>query len=305
MPASSDTSEDLFDAEFLERLKALFLRLKKRKQLRKKGIQSTPATGFTREFKDFRHYTRNEDYRSIDWRLYARLDRLFVRLYEEIQEFHVHIAVDTSGSMVEPFPEKRITALKIAVALAYMGLVGHHRVSLYGMGAGVDEPPPPLKGQGSLQRVLDFASGLSFGGLTDLDRCFREFSPTRRRYGIIFVISDLYGRDIDEASEAIRHAASWPGEVHFIQVHHPLEEKPELEGEIQLVDVETGEQRRLWITPGDRNRYEARFRQFVEEITSACRRHHIDHLPWRTDVPFDDMFLDLLSRGSALASGAS
>ncbi len=301
----SPTDEDLFDAEFLERLRALFLRLRKRKQLRRKGIQSTPATGFTREFKDFRHYTRKDDYRAIDWRLYARLDRLFVRLYEEIQEFHVHVVVDTSGSMIEPFPEKRATSLKIAVALAYMGLVGHHRVSLYSIGDEVGEPPPPLKGQGSLQRVLDFATQLKFGGLTNLERCFEDLNPSRRRYGIIFLISDLYGRDVDEAREAIRHASKWPGEVHFIQVYHPWEEKPDLDGEIQLVDVETREERRLWFTPRDRKRYEERYQLFLDDIEQACRERQIDYQRWRTDYPFDDLFLELLSRGSALATGAS
>lgn len=307
MPEASPNSseEELFDPEFLDRLRALFLRLRKRKQLKKKGLQSTPATGFTREFKDFRHYTPRDDYRAIDWRLYARLDRLFIRLYEEIQEFHVHIVVDTSGSMVEPFPEKRTTSLKIAVALAYMGLVGHHRVSLYSIGEKVGEPPPPMKGQGSLQRVLDFANGLEFGGLTRLDKCFQDFSPSRRRYGIIFVISDLYGSDVNEAREAIRHASTWPGEVHFIQVYHPWEEKPDLDGEIELVDVETKEQRRLWLTPRDRKRYEERYQQFLDDIGKSCQERQIDYQKWRTDLPFDDLFLDLLSKGSALATGAS
>ncbi len=302
---TSSAHDEIFDAEFLDRLRALFLRLRKRKQLRRKGLQSTPATGYTREFKDFRHYTMSDDYRSIDWRLYARLDRLFVRLYEEIQEFHVHVVVDTSGSMVEPFAEKRTVALKLAVALAYMGLVGHHRVSLYNIGEKVGDPPAPLKGQGSLQRVLDFATDLKFGGITNLESCFREFQPSRRRYGIIFVISDLYGRDIDEAKNAIHHSSAWPGEVHFIQVYHPWEEKPDVEGEIELRDVETGEERRLWFTPRDLERYEKRYEQFLGEIEAACQQRQIDYQRWRTDNPFDELFLDLLSRGSALATGGT
>lgn len=302
--ADADTTssqDDLFDADFLDRLRALFLKLRKRKQLRRKGLQSTPATGFTREFKDFRHYTPKDDYRSIDWRLYARLDRLFVRLYEEIQEFHVHIVVDTSGSMIEPFPEKRLTSLKLAVALGYMGLVGHHRVSMYSLGERIADPLPPMKGQGSFQRVLDFARELKFGGLTDLNRSFQEFQPGRRRYGIIFVISDLYGRDIGEAREAIRHVSAWPGEVHFIQIFHPWEEKPDVEGEIELLDVETQEHRRLWFTPRDRERYELNFQTFLTDLEASCQSRQIDYQRWRTDFPFDELFLDLLSRGSALA----
>ena len=298
-------SEDsgIFDAEFLDRLRALFLRLRKRRQLRRKGIQNTPATGFTREFKDFRHYTRSEDYRSIDWRLYARLDRLFIRLYEEIKEFHIHVVVDRSASMAVPFPEKRITALKLAVALSYLGLIGQHRVSVYEMGEKIGDQIPPLKGQGNIQRVIEFVRSLQFEGFTNLEKSFAEFQPSRQRYGIIFVISDLYGQAVEQAHEAIRHASGWPGEVHFIQVFHPQEEKPDLEGEIRLVDVETNEQRRLWFTPKDRERYEKSYREFIHGIEQACHARQIDFQPWRTDSPFEDVFLELLSRGSALASG--
>ena len=299
----SKAAEDFFDVEFLDRLRALFLKLRKRRQLKKKGMQSTPATGYTREFKDFRHYTKNDDYRAIDWRLYARLDRLFVRLYEEIQEYHIHVLVDTSASMAQPFAEKKTAALKLAVALSYLGLVGQHRVSLYQMADKVGDPLPPMKGQGNVKRVIDFAKRLEFGGTTDLNACFRDFQPSRERYGIVFVISDLYGQDVDEAQKAIRHATSWPGEVHFIQVFHPWEEKPEIDGEIELIDVETDEHRRLWFTPKDLKKYEARYQQFLSEIDHACKTRQIDYQRWRTDLPFEELFLDLLSRGSALASG--
>ncbi|NNE91517.1 MAG: DUF58 domain-containing protein [Verrucomicrobiales bacterium] len=302
-PAGSG-EDDFFDAEFLDRLRALFLRLRKRRQLRKKGLQSTPATGYTREFKDFRHYTHDDDYRAIDWRLYARLDRLFIRLYEEIQEYHIHVLVDTSASMARPFPEKRTAALKLAVALSYLGLVGQHRVSLYQMSDKVGDPLPPLKGQGNVKRVIDYAKRLKFDGVTNLDRCFRDFQPSRQRYGIVFVISDLYGQDVDEAKNAVRHATGWPGEVHFIQVFHPWEEKPEIDGEIELIDVETDEHRRLWFTPRDLKKYEKRYQQFLMEIDRECKTRQIDYQRWRTDLPFEELFLELLSRGSALASGS-
>src|SRR5215212_2387676 len=112
--------DDLFDSQFLDRLRTLSLLLRKRKVLLRRGHQSTPATGFTREFKDYRRYTARDDYRAIDWRLYARLEKLFVRLYEETQELHVHVIVDTSGSMAQPFEQKRNQALRFAVALAYL-----------------------------------------------------------------------------------------------------------------------------------------------------------------------------------------
>lgn len=304
MATLSTDNDSLFDAEFLGRLRALFLRLRKRRQLKKKGIQNTTATGFTREFKDFRHYTPDDDYRSIDWRLYARLDRLYVRLYEEVQEFHVHILVDTSASMVTPFGDKRLSALRLAVALAYLGLIGQHRVSLYRMADRVIEGLPPQKGQGNIQRIIDYAKRLEFGGMTDLNRCFSSFRPSRQRYGIIFVISDLYGRDADEAKDAVQRIASWPGEAHVIQIFNPWEEHPDLDGEVELIDVETQEHRKLWFTKRELKRYEEVFDLFLKTVEHTCKSRQIDYQRWCTDQPFEEAFLDLLSRGSALASGA-
>lgn len=302
--AANNESQELFDPQFLDRLRALFFRLRKRRQLRKKGVQSTPSTGFTREFKDFRHYTPRDDYRMIDWRLYARLDRLFIRLYEEVQEFHLHILIDTSGSMLEPYPEKRLTSLKLAVALGYLGLVSQHRVTLYTMNERVVSPIPPLKGQGNIQKIIDYVSGLEYGGRTDLETCFKEFRPSRQRFGIMFVLSDFFGSEIDAASRALKMSSSWPGEPHLIHIFHPLERKPELDGEIELVDVETDEVRRLWFTKRERERYEKEFERFREELERGCLTRQLDYLMWTTDQPFEDLFLALLSRGSALAGGS-
>ena len=300
----ANQSEELFDPEFLDRLRALFFKLRKRRQLRKKGVEATPATGFTREFKDFRHYTPRDDYRTIDWQLFARLDRLFIRLYEEVQEFHVHILIDTSASMEKPFTEKKKMALKIGVALAYMGLVGQHRVTLSTMNEKVVNPLPPLKGQGNIQKVIDYFSGLEFGGLTELETCFHEFRPSRQRFGIIFVISDFFGAEIGAASRSLRMASSWAGEPHLIHVFHPLEKKPDMEGEIELVDVETDEVRRLWFTKRERERYEKEFERYRLDLERGCLKRQIDYLAWTTDQPFEDMFLSLLSRGSALSGGS-
>jgi uncharacterized protein (DUF58 family) len=295
--------EDLFDAGFLDRLRMLALRLRKRRQLMRRGSQSSPATGFTREFKDYRHYTPREDYRAIDWRLYARLDKLFVRLYEETQELNLHVLLDTSTSMALPHQEKRRQALRFAVALAYLGLSGQQRVSLYSMSDAVKQELPPLRGQGNIEKIIQVARRLSFEGFTDLERCFSEFRPARQRFGVIFVISDFFGRDLDSASEAVTRAAAWPGEVHFLQIVHPQERRPEIEGEVELAEVETGEKRRFWLTKSEVERHAESFDAFANKLSLACASRQMDFLQCATDEPFEERFLDLLVRGSALAGG--
>ena len=299
-PAARD---ELFDAAFLERLRSLAVRLRKRRMLTRRGAQSTPATGYTREFKDYRHYTAREDYRAIDWRLYARLDKLFVRLYEETQELNLHLVVDTSGSMAKPHAAKRRQALRFAVALAYLGLAGQQRVSLYSLQDSVRQELPPLRGLGHLEAVLQAAARLPFGGLTDLQRGFADFRPSRQRYGVIFVISDFFGRDAGAAVEAVRRAAAWPGECHFLQIVHPEEREPPLEGEVELAETETGECRRFWLTRRDVQRYAENFDAFCENLARECASHRIDFMQCGAEEPFETRFLELLNRGSVLAGG--
>lgn len=293
--------EELFDIKFLERMRALTLTLRKRRTLMRRGMQSTPATGFTREFKDYRHYTASDDFRAIDWLLYARLEKLFVRLYEEVQELHVHIVVDTSASMAYPYPEKLRQALRFAVALSYLGLAAHHRVSLYSMSETVRQELPPLHGQGNIEKIIQAVTRWECSGFTDLDKCFADFRPSRQRYGIIFVLSDFFGREPSAAAEAVRRAASWPGEAHFVQVNHPLEERPELNGELELADVETGEKRRFWLSKREIKMYMELFQSFVENLSRACASHQINFFRCMSDEPFEERFLDLLTRAHALS----
>lgn len=299
--SSETTREKLFDHEFLNRLRTLFFRLRKRRKLRRKGSQSTPAAGSSREFKDRRRYVPGDDFRAIDWRLYARLGDLFIRIFEEVQEFHVHILLDTSNSMAHPYRRKRITGLRLAVALAYLALMNDHRVSMFSFGDEVQRQMPPLKGQGQIHAVLDKMASLEFDGVTDLRRSLTRFRPARDRSGVVFLLSDLLGRGPEDALATIPQAGSWPAETHVIQILHPGERQPDLDGEVRLIDVETREARRMRLTRRQIQRYREAFDQFMEKVERECMRRQIDYVPWMVNQPFEEMLLELLSRGTALA----
>ncbi len=297
------SSEDLelFDPTFLSRLRTLFFKLRKRRQLRRKGIQPTPVAGFTREFKDYRHYVAGDDYRTIDWRLFARHERMFIRIFEEAQEFHVHLLLDRSRSMIEPFSEKRINALRLAAALAYLALIGQHRVSILTLADDIRRETQPLKGQGHIHSILTALTELEFEGTTDLQGSLSRFRPGRDRKGIVFVISDLFGKSPESSRTALTNAISWPAETHVVHVLDTKELKPDLEGEIMLQDVETNEVRRMWLTKREMAGYTRALEKYMEDLESTCMARQIDYVPWTTDLHFEDMFLALLSRGSTLA----
>jgi hypothetical protein len=153
---------------------------------------------------------------------------------------------------------------------------------------------------GSLRGILDKLEGLEFGGRTDLQGAFGRFRPRRTRFGLFFVISDCFGREIDGAEAALTRAAAWPGEKHVIQIHHPAEASPEGEGELLLADVETGEKLRVWFTAADRERYSRRFEVFCQSWRRGCATRQMDHLLWRVDEGFEEFFLRFLARGSSL-----
>ena len=297
-----DADKNIFDAEFLGRLRALFFKLRRRRLLKRKGIQHTKSLGFTREFKDYRQYTRSDDFRNIDWRLFARIERLFVKLYEETQEFHVHILVDRSASMADPFPRKRQATLRLAVALAYLGLMNQHQVSLLSFGDSLRTELPPLRGQGHIHRILEHLTRLPFEGTTDL-ACLKEFRPGRNRRGIVFLLSDLLGAEPEASAEALQISTSWPAETHVVHVLEPAEIRPTFDGEVRLIDVETQEERQLTLTRHDVERYTEAFEDFLGHLAQACMRRRVDYMTWMTDQAFEQLFLDLLSRGSALSQG--
>jgi uncharacterized protein (DUF58 family) len=196
---------------------------------------------------------------------------------------------------------KRTVALRLAAALAFLGLASQHRVSLLALTSKIDRLMPPLKGQGNIHEVLRMLTSLEFGGATDLVAGLRQFRPTRDRRAIVFILSDLLGRAPELSEQALRQATSWPAETHVIHILDPRELEPDFEGELQLVDVETQETRRMLLTRRDLERYAASFREFIEEMEAACLRRQIDYLRWSTDQSFEEGFLALLMRGSALA----
>ncbi len=294
--------KELFDAEFLGKLRSLFLKLRKRRKLKRKGAQASPVAGTSREFKDHRRYVPGDDFRTIDWRLYARLEKMFIRLFEEIQEFHIHILLDRSVSMTEPYGAKRMIALRLAAALAYLGLVNTHRVSVMSLSESVRREMPPLKGQGHIHAILKHLAALEFNGVTNLVESLRIFRPGRDRRGIVFLISDLFGRAPGDSTRALEHVAAWPSETHVIHVLDPLEMRPALEGELRLIDVETNEVRRMWLTRRDTAIYRREFQKYLEDLERSCMQRQVNYLGWTTDRAFEDMFLELLSRGSILAA---
>ncbi len=291
---------EIFDAEFLASLRRLFVRLQQKRPLQKHGVQLTSSQGSSREFKDRRSYVSGDDYRNIDWHLFARFERLYIRLFENIQEYHVHVLIDTSLSMSQLYPEKRIIALRAALALAYLALCNNHRVSFHLLGEQVERLMPPLKGQGHIHKIIQQLEQISYDTVGDPAQALRRFRPGRDGKGMFFLCSDLLGDDPEAMVDTMRTLGSLPLDGHVIHILSPEEMDPTLQGSVLLQAVEGDEQRRVYLNAQEIEQYKRLVEDWQEQIRSVARSRRIDYLYWPTDLPFDQGLLEMLERGQGL-----
>src|SRR6516164_6981290 len=183
-------AQPLLDPQFLARLEQLELVSRKIFLGRLKGERRNKRKGQSVEFADYRNYVVGDDLRFLDWNLYARLDRLFIRLFLEEEDLHFYLLIDNSLSMDFGTPTKLHYARQVAAALAFVGLVNMDRVVIEVFNDRLTQSLPPARGRRSLWRVLDFLQKVEPAGPSDLRRALRTFSLKCSGKGIVVVLSD-------------------------------------------------------------------------------------------------------------------
>lgn len=207
------------------------------------GERRSPRAARSPEFADFRPYVAGDDFRQIDWRAYARLERLMLRLYVAEEESSLNVLVDASASMEVGEPPKWQTARKLAAALAFLGLAGMDRVAVGVLGR-PRERTPHLRGRDGLGRLVRFLEDVQTGGSAGPEQVARLEWP---RPGMTVVISDfLTGAGWAPAAAVLRRRRQEPL---LWQVLAPDEEHPVLAGDWKLLEAESEEKREMTITP--------------------------------------------------------
>ncbi len=167
-------ADRLFDAGFLRRLEQLELASRRLTAGRLKGERRSPRRGQSVEFADYRNYSHGDDLRQLDWNVYARLERLFVKLFVEEEDVTVHVLVDASRSMDYGEPNKLDFARRSAAALAYVALANHDRVSVAFLGEGRVSALRPLRGKARAVELFRFLGTPRTERLTGLAAASRE-----------------------------------------------------------------------------------------------------------------------------------
>ena len=286
----------IFDTEFLRKLEKLELLARKTFRGQLRGENSVPRRGRGLEFADFRRYQPGDDLRYIDWNIFSRLDRLFLKLYATEEDLTLHLLLDSSASMGFGEPRKFDYARRLAAALAYIGLNNLDRVGISTFSDGLGIALPPIKTKHHMATLLTFLEDLRCNSQTAFVSALRDFSSRSRNPGIVIVIADLLGHDdVDIGLDALRHRGH---DVVVLQLLSEEEIDPPLDGVLTLVDAENATELKVTIDPELRDIYRGRLDRRLHEIESYCRKGGIDYLRASTAIPFEDVVLKYLRQGT-------
>ncbi|MGA2619640.1 MAG: DUF58 domain-containing protein [Thermoguttaceae bacterium] len=250
------------------------------------GHRRSPSRGTGLEFSDHKEYSIGDDIRYLDWNLYARLEELFVKLFEQEEAVTIHILLDASGSMSVGSPSKAQLGARIAAAVAYVGLANEDHVSVSLFADGLVASTKSLTGRRRVYEVLDFLDAPPQGA-TDLRKTLDSFSKATRRPGVVFVISDFL--DVGGVLQGIRPLAGRKFGLYALHLVAPQELDVQISGDVELCDVETGRSLRQPLRRDTVERFRAFFRAHCEQLRSELRRYGVRYLRLATDQPLDDI----------------
>ena len=291
-------ARSIFDPAFLGALEGLRILARRVPPGGRHGEQRSRARGPGVEFTDVRPYTPGDDFRSIDWHLLQRLDRVFLRLYLQDEDLPVYFLLDQSRSMAQarvPGQSRSRTARQAVAALAYVTLQHMDRVSVYPFAAEALRPLPGLSGKHAFHRLLGYLAALPADGQTGMVEALRAFAHRRLRRGLCVVVSD--GFDPRGAGAWLPLLAQIRHRVLVLRPVHPGEEQPELGGELEVVDCETGETVALTVDAAMRERYRTAYAEFAQSIDDRVRRLHGGVLTLQTQLPTVPQLQSLFRHG--------
>jgi len=278
----------MIDAQFLDGLARFNLIVRKRVTSNYAGPRRSIATGRGVIFKDHRIYAPGDDFRAIDWRVYARTDDLMVKNYEEEKNLSVHIIVDKSSSM--NFGKKFDYASMLGVGYAYLALKNNDKFQFATFSDEIDVYQPK-KGVSQLISMIDYLNSRKLSGKTDIVGLAQKYKNYIYSRSMVVIISDFLV-PIEDIKEALYY---FPGhEVKLIQVLDKRELNPDIEGDFKMKDSESEDELRVYFSPKSREDYLTRLDQHTADIKHETELMDIDFFQVSTDTPIFDTFYSVL-----------
>lgn len=257
----------VLDPRLLARLDALQLATRRRLAGQLAGDHRSPRHGSSPDFADYREYHPGDDFRRIDYFLYARLDVLLIRLFEAEDDLHLRLLLDTSGSMAGA---KLDAARRAAAALGHVALTRRDTVSVHTVGAGLGSPAPRFGGHAARPALFAHLAGLEAAGATPFAAAAARLLSQRGPAGLTVVLSDLLTA---EWAGALRRLPARGGDLVVVHVLEPADLRPAVEGDVELIDRETGERVAVSVSVAEAEAFRRRAEVWADDVAGRCRHH--------------------------------
>ncbi len=290
----------LFDTDFLKKLEYLSLISKRVFRGSLMAQRRTMQMGGGIEFADHRDYTPGDDFRYLDWNLFARHDELLLKRFQEEEDLYVYLLLDCSRSMGFGSPPKFDLARQLTAALSYIALADLDRIAVIAFASDIVADFPLASGKGRILSLLKFLEGLQPQGEdTDLARVVTGFIHREQRRGLAIIVSDLYDPNgFERGLDLLRHRKYEP---HVVQLYDRREQDPQgMLGDIEMIDVENGESRKVTVTERNLRQYRKLFDDFQDRVQGYCNRYALGCTRTPAEIAFDDLVLKMMRMAGAV-----
>ena len=293
MPAAIENSP-LLSPQLLAQLERLELVSRKIFRGRMKGERRSKRKGQSVEFADFRQYVPGDDLRFIDWNVFARLERLYLKLFLEEEDLHFYSLIDASTSMDFGEPTKLEYAKQLAAALGFIGLCRADRVKVESLGTTSKNPGPTLRGRSSLWRMQEYLTGIEPGENVSLGDGIKNFCLRNSGKGVLVLITDL----LDKAGyeKALRFLVAQQMDVYLIHVLSPEEISPEVKGDLRLIDAEDSDVAEITVSRPLLDKYKRTLAAFIDGAREFCARRGMTYLMVNTQTPVETLVKNYLRK---------
>ena len=296
--AETVRNDPFLEDDFLEKLERLTLLAKKKARGAHMGEHNSIRTGGSQEFLDYRTYQPGDDLRYVDWNVYGRLGRLFIKLFKAEKEQSIYILLDTSLSMESGDPLKTLYAKKIAAALSYISLANMDRVMVSSFNDRMIFAKTPERGRQVYFLILEFLRNLETAGQTNLNAAMVEFASSVPPNGTVIVLSDLLDEGGFEKGVKALHYQNL--DINLIQILDHQEIDPMLDGYLKLEDIELGVKREMTLDLPMREQYRKTLENYITRIREFCHAIGADFFLVDTRTPFDAFLIHYLIEGNLI-----
>ena len=293
--------KNLLDPSFISKLNSLELKARLVVEGFMVGLHKSPYHGFSVEFSEHRAYMQGDNLKDVDWKVFGKTEKYFIKQYEEETNLRSYLFLDTSNSMVYSSGNnisKLDYSLTLAAALSYMIIHQQDAVSLTLYSEKINKFLPPKSSRAYLQEILKQLANAIASDKTNTAGSLNEAAEKIKRRGLVVIISDFFD-DINSVLKALKHFRYKNNEVIVFQILDPIEKSFSFGKDAIFKDLETGEE--LTTQPYQiQKAYREAMGEFVNKIKSECLNSNIDYNLIETSDPYDKALLRYLQKREKL-----